>query len=82
MLGMSITLLPGCNRSSDEKPEEKVSAEETAGQTEEVNEEEEAKKKEWEELTNWVREAVEKICQKEKVKYDFYRETDRLSVYR
>lgn len=63
VLGMSITLLPGCNGSSDEKPEEKISAEETAEQTEEVNEEEEAKKKEREELTGWVKEALEKHIQ-------------------
>lgn len=63
VLGMSITLLPGCNGSSDEKPEEKSKTAEETGQTEEVNEEEEAKKKEREELTNWVREAVEKHAQ-------------------
>lgn len=63
VLGMSVALMSGCGRSSEEKPEEKSPAEETTGQTEENNEEEDAKEKEKEELTGWVTEAVEKHAQ-------------------
>lgn len=63
VLGMSAALLSGCSGSSDEKQEEKNPTEEATEQAEEVNEEEDAKEKEKEELTGWVREAVDKLTQ-------------------
>lgn len=65
VLGMSAALLSGCGGSSDEKAKEQKPAEEAeaTGQTEEINEAEETEKKEQEELSGWIREAVEKHIQ-------------------